>query len=127
MDTVGDALNAIKVSEMKGKPQARIAPASKIIREVLAILQREGYVGEFEFIDDGKSGSFVVNLVGKINQCGVVKPRFSVKAGDWEKHEQRFLPAKGVGLLVVSTPKGIMTHQQAKEQALGGRLLAFVY
>ena len=127
MDILAMAMNSIKVAETKGKSEARIRPASKVIREVLSILQREGYIGEFEFVDDGKSGEFNVKLVGRINECGVVKPRFAVKKDGWEKYEQRFLPARDVGKLVVSTPQGMMTHSDAKAKKVGGRLMCYVY
>lgn len=127
MDVLANALNAIKVAEIKGRSETRIKPASKLVKEVLLLLQEGGYVNEFEFVDDGKSGEFVVKLVGKINNCGVIKPRFPVKAVDWERYEQRFLPAKGIGLLIATTPRGVLTHLKAKEQGTGGRLLCFVY
>ena len=127
MDTLANALNSIKVSETKGLPSALIKPASKTIREVLSLLQSEGYVGEFEFIDDGKSGQFKVKLLGKINSCGVIKPRFPVNGKTWEKFEQRFLPGKSVGLLLVSTPQGLKPHLQAKKDNTGGRLLCYGY
>ncbi len=127
MDTLANALNAVKTGELRGKAAAVVRPASKIIKQVLLILQREGYVGDFEFVDDGTSGEFAVKLAGKINDCGVVKPRFAVRKNDWEEYEERYLPGRGVGLLVVSTPQGIMTHSEAKEKGVGGRLLCFVY
>ncbi|MCX6767479.1 MAG: 30S ribosomal protein S8 [Candidatus Micrarchaeota archaeon] len=127
MDTLAMAMNAIKVAETKGKPDARIRPASRVIRTVLSVLQREGYVGEFEFVDDGKSGEFIVKLVGKVNNCGVVKPRFSVKKEEWEKWEQRFLPARNIGMLIVSTPAGVVTHSEARAKGVGGKLLCYVY
>jgi len=127
MDTLAMAMNSIKVAEIMGKVEARVRPASKLIREVLSLLQRQDFIGEFEFIDDGRSGEFLVKLVGKINECGVVKPRFAVKSDGWEKYEQRFLPARNVGILVVSTPQGIMTHHDAKEKGVGGRLVCYVY
>ena len=127
MDTLANAINAIKVAESKGKAQAAIKPASKIIREVLLLLQKEGYVGEFEVIDDGKSGEIALKLAGRIMNCGVIKPRFPVGKGDWEKFEERYLPARDVGLLIVSTPQGMLTQKQAKEKGIGGRLLCYVY
>lgn len=127
MDVLAMAMNSIKVAETKGKSSARIKPASKVIREVLSLLQKEGYIGEFEFVDDGKSGEFNVKLIGKVNECRVIKPRFAVQKDGWEKYEQRFLPARDVGILVVSTPQGIMTHSGAKAQKIGGRLLCYVY
>jgi small subunit ribosomal protein S8 len=56
-----------------------------------------------------------------------VRPRFSVKTDGFEQWEKTFLPSREVGLLVVSTPKGIMAHKEAKDGRIGGRLLAFVY
>ncbi len=127
MDPLADAMNALKVAEHKGHRQARVRPASKTIREVLKILQSEGYIKEFEFVDDSRSGEFRVTLDGKINNCGTVKPRFAVKKGDWDKYEQRYLPSRELGILVVSTSKGILSHGQAKSQGVGGRLLAYAY
>jgi len=125
-DNLANALNAVKVSEGKGKHEI-VVPASKLIREVFSILQREGYIGDFEFREDGKSGNIRVGLVGKVNNCGIVSPRFSAKQDEWEKWEQRYLPARNVGVLIISTSKGLLTNVQAREQNIGGRLLAFVY
>ncbi|MFA5246429.1 MAG: 30S ribosomal protein S8 [Candidatus Micrarchaeia archaeon] len=125
-DNLANALNAVKVSEGKGKHET-VVPASKLIREVFTILQREGYIGNFEFREDGKSGTIKVSLVGKVNNCGVVSPRFSVKQDEWEKWEQRYLPARNVGVLVISTSKGLLTNVEARAQGVGGRLVAFVY
>ena len=127
MDTLADALNAMKVGERSGKASVMLRPASKVIKRVLEILKEEGYVEGFSFIDDGLSGKLSVQLEGKINECRVVKPRFAVKNTDWEKWEGRFLPAKDTGVLIVSTSKGIMTHSKAKNEKLGGRLLAYIY
>lgn len=127
MDTLAAGLTSIKMAEQRGKKDATIRPASRVLKEVLTILKAEGYVGEFAFVDDGKSGSFNVKLTGRVNNCGVIRPRFSVKNTEWEKYEERFLPARGVGLLIVSTSSGIMSHNAAKEKKLGGRLLCFAY
>ena len=86
-----------------------------------------GYIGEFEFIDDGRSGKFRVQLLGRINICGVIKPRFPVKVNEIKTWEKRFLPSKDIGVLIVSTPIGVISHREAKESKIGGRLLAFIY
>ncbi len=125
-DNLANALNAVKVSEGKGKHEI-VVPASKLIREVLTILKAQGYIGDFEFREDGKSGVIRVGLVGKVNNCGIVSPRFSARQDEWEKWEQRYLPARNVGMLIISTSKGLLTNAQAREQGVGGRLLAFVY
>lgn len=117
----------IKNYENARKREVVVKPASKLIADVLRAAQQEGFIGEFEFIDDGKAGKFRIALLGKINNCGVIRPRHAVKRDDYEKWEKRYLPAAGFGVLVVSTPKGIMTHAQAIEQGMGGRLLAYVY
>jgi small subunit ribosomal protein S8 len=90
-------------------------------------MQLNGYIGEFEFIDDGRQGKFKVQLMGRINKCGSVKPRFPVKVAEFESWEKKFLPSRNVGIMVVSTPKGVIAHREAIEKNVGGRLLAFVY
>jgi small subunit ribosomal protein S8 len=90
-------------------------------------MQLNGYIGEFEFIDDGRTGKFKIQLLGRINRCGAIKPRFPVKADEFERWERNFLPSQRIGILVVSTPQGVVSHKKANEQNIGGRLLAFVY
>jgi small subunit ribosomal protein S8 len=97
------------------------------VGRVLRLFQMKGYIGEIEYIDDGRQGKFRVQLFGRINDCKAVKPRFSVKVKGIEKYEKRFLPSRDLGLMILSTPKGIMTHMEAMEQNLGGRVLAYVY
>jgi small subunit ribosomal protein S8 len=125
-DILADALAAIKNAERVGKKEC-VVSASNLVKGVLKILQAKGYIGPFEFIDDGKSGKFKIELKGKIIDCNAIKPRFSVKLDEFEKFEKRFLPARDVGLLVVSTPKGIVDHKKAKELKTGGKLLAYCY
>ena len=127
MDPLANALSTIKNYERARKREVVIAPASKIIKAVLRVMQEKDYIGEFEFIDDGKAGKFRVELLGRINNCGVIKPRHAVARDDFERWEKRYLPAAGFGVLVVSTSKGVLSHDAAKEQGVGGRLIAFVY
>ena len=70
---------------------------------------------------------FRVNLAGQINDCGVIRPRYSVGTGDLEKYEARYLPAQDFGVLILTTTRGVLTHTQAKQGGVGGKLLAFVY
>ncbi len=127
LDTLADALSTIKNAENIGKPECTISPASKLIGSVLKVMKDKGYIGEFEFIDDGKSGMFRVQLKGKINKCGVIRPRHAVKNTEFEKWEKRFLPARGFGSIILTTPDGVMAHYEARENGLGGQLLAYVY
>lgn len=125
-DPLADALNTIKTHEMFSKQSCEVKP-SKLVRETLKILQRRGFIGDFEFVDDGKTGYFRIKLLGKVNACAAVKPRFAVKKSEWISWESKFLPGVGFGLFVVSTPLGLMTNEEAKEKGLGGRLIAYVY
>jgi len=126
-DPLADALSAIKNAEMVGKFEVVVKPASKLIANVLKVMKDYGYIEEFEFIDDGKSGKFIVKLKGRINKCGVVKPRFSVKIREFEKWESRYLPARNLGILILTTSKGVLSHHEAKKLGIGGELLAYVY
>lgn len=126
-DSLSNALSTIKNHEEIRKSEVTIKPASELIGNVLEVMQEENYVGDFEYIEDKKGGKFKVELVGNINNCGVIKPRFSVKKDEFEKWEKRYLPAVEFGILTVSTPDGVISHKEAKEKGKGGRLLSFVY
>jgi len=125
-DLISDVLSAIKNGDRFGKRDT-VTPSSKLVKSVLLILQSHNYIGDFEFMDDGKGGSFRVQLLGKVNDCNSIRPRFYVKKGEYEKYEKRLLPSIGFGFLIVSTTKGIMIHTDAKEKGLGGVLLGYVY
>ena len=127
IDPLADALSVIKNAEDTGKPDCTIKPASKLIGSVLKVMKDKGYIGEFELIDDGKSGLFKVQLKGKINKCGVIRPRHAVRNIEFEEWEKRFLPARGFGSIILTNPEGVMTHDEARESGLGGELLAYVY
>jgi len=125
-DSLADALSAIKNAEKIGKREI-VTRASKEIRAVLTVMNQHGYIGDFEFIDDGKSGKFKIELKGRVIDANVIKPRYATKVEDFEKWEKRWLPAREFGILIVSTPKGIMDHKKAMEMKVGGKLVAFVY
>jgi small subunit ribosomal protein S8 len=127
MDTLTNGLITIINNELRNKRECIISPASKLLGRVLRIMQLNGYIGEFEFIDDGRTGKFKVQLLGRINKCSAIKPRFAVRVDEFENWEKKFLPSRDVGLMVVSTSKGVMAHREAEEKNMGGRLLAFVY
>jgi small subunit ribosomal protein S8 len=127
MDTLANGLTTIINNEMRNKRECIISPASKLLGRILRIIQLNGYIGEFEFIDDGRSGKFKVQLLGRINKCGAIRPRFAVKVDEYEEWERKFLPSREVGILVVSTPRGVLSHRESMEKHIGGRLLAFVY
>lgn len=126
-DTLADALSAIKNARDIGKREVTVQPASSLVKSLLKILQREEYIGLFEHIEDSRGGKFKVELKKTLNKCNAIKPRFSVKKDGFQKYEKRYLPARGFGKLIVSTPRGVMTHDEAIEDGVGGKLLAYVY
>jgi len=126
-DPLADALSIIKNAEVKGKGTCTIQPSSKLIGGVLNLLKEKGYIAEFQYVDDDKSGIFQVKLLGHINDCGVIKPRYPVKREELEKWESRYLPARGFGLLILTTTMGIVSHAEAKKNRIGGKLLAYIY
>lgn len=126
-DPLAAGLAKLFNAERVGKRDVVIRPASKMIKIILGIMNDHQYIGSFEETADDKGGWLTVNLLGNLNKCGVIKPRFAAKNTEYEKWEKRYLPAKDFGLLIVSTPQGIMTHLQAKEKKLGGRLVAYCY
>ena len=125
-DPLADMFNVIKNAESAGKSGC-IVPASNIGKNILKVMQEHKYIGSFEFIDDGKGGKFKIELKGRINTCNSIKPRFSVKVDEFIKWEKRFLPAESVGILILTTAKGVMDQHKAKKSNEGGKLLGFVY
>ncbi len=125
-DILSDVLVTIKNADLIGKTSA-VVPASKLIGNILKLLTEKGYLNNYEFSDNGKGGEYSISLNGRINSCGAIKPRFSVKLKDMERHEARYLPAKDFGILILTTPYGVMNNDQAREASTGGKLLAYVY
>lgn len=126
-DPLSNALSKIMNAERVKKDLVSIFPSSNLIKEVLRVLNENNYIGAVKLIETSRGNSFEVNILGRINKCGSIKPRFSVKSGSYEKFEKRYLPAKGFGIIIVSTPQGIITHEQAKKLGTGGKLLAYCY
>jgi small subunit ribosomal protein S8 len=126
-DPLANALSAMKNAEIKGKGICKIQPSSKLIGGVLDLLKKKGYIGDFQYIDDGKAGIFQVHLTGNINNCGVIKPRYPIKRDELDEWESRYLPAQHFGLLILTTTKGIVSQNEARKNGIGGKLLAYVY
>jgi len=126
-DSLANVLSLIMNNETIGKSECLIKPVSKVIKEILKVMKENNYIGDFKEFEDSKGNYIKLNLIGSINKCGVIKPRHSVKNKNFEKFERRYLPSKDLGILFISTPKGIMNHYDAKSKKMGGRLLAYCY
>ena len=125
-DILGSVISQINNCEKSGKKTCTTR-SSKLVIKVLALMKDNHYIGDIEKIDNGKSGLLNVKLIGSINKCNVIKPRYPFKKNDIEKFEKRYLPSKGFGIIIVSTSKGVMTAEKARELNLGGKLLSYVY
>jgi len=126
-DPLSNALSTVINNELRNKRECLLAPASKLLGQVLRLLQKNGYIGQFEFVDDGMFGKFKVQLLGRINKCSAIKPRYYAKVKNFEVWEKQFLPSRELGMLILSTSKGIMSHEEAKGKNIGGQLIAYVY
>ncbi len=126
MDVLADVLNKIKVCENAGGYECTVA-STKLVRAVLDSIKKNGYIEDFEESNEGKFKTLKIKLSKKINDIGVIKPRHAVGIKEYLKYEKRYIPSKDFGILILSTPKGIMTNREAKEQNTGGRLLAYLY
>lgn len=114
-------------NEARRKSDCIVLPTSKLGIEVLKALQKNGYVGEVEHVDDRRGGKFKIQLLAKITKCGAISPRFKVKNNEYSNWEQQYLPAYNRGMLLVTTNKGVMSHHDAANQGLGGFLIGYVY
>ena len=126
-DPLANVMSQILNNELIGKTECLVKPTSKLIKELLKVMKEHKYIADFREVEDNRGNYILLSLAGSINKCGVIKPRYSIKTDEFEKFERRYLPAKGLGILFVSTPKGIMTHYDAKSKKTGGKLLAYCY
>merc|ERR1712127_1168393 len=109
MSTLADCLKSISNAEKRNKRQVLIRPSSKVIVQFLRVMQKHGYIGEFEEIDDHRAGKIVIHLNGRINKCGVISPRYNVAVAD--KWQNNLLPSRQFGHVVFTTSAGIIDHE----------------
>lgn len=127
MSVLADALKTLSNAEKRGKRQVLLRPSSKVIVKFLQVMQKHGYIGEFEIVDDHRSGKIVVNLIGRLNKCGVISPRFDVKVTEIEHWIGSLLPSRQFGHIVLTTSAGIMDHEEARRKHTGGKVLGFFF
>ncbi|CAL1709417.1 unnamed protein product [Somion occarium] len=136
VSVLNDCLNNIVNAERRGKRQVLIRPSSKVIIKFLSVMQRHanqpisiflGYIGEFEIVDDHRSNKIVVQLNGRLNKTGVISPRYNVQVSQIETWVNLLLPARGFGIIILTTSSGILDHEEARRKNVGGKLLGYVY
>jgi len=114
-------------TEDRRKDNCIVVPTSKLGIEVLNTLKKEGYIGEFEHIDDKRGGKFKIKLLAKISKCGAITPRFKVKKDEYGVWERQYLQSYDRGMLLVTTNQGVMSHKEAVNKNIGGFLIGYVY
>ena len=127
VDSLSTIFNTINVARGVGKKSCVVGPSSKILINLLEIVKRNGYIDGYEIINDVRGGFVKIEINEHMNKCKAIRPRIPIKAGDIVKYEKRYLPALGFGIILLSTNKGLMTNEEAKQLMIGGNLLAYVY
>jgi len=128
-DPIADMLTRIRnANQMKHK--AVDMPASKLKAELLTVLKQEGYITDFERLNDGVQGTLRVTLKYLENDARVIrglkkisKPGLRVYA----KTDDLPKVLNGLGIAIISTSKGLMTDRAARNQKVGGEVLAYIW
>ncbi|KAF0879995.1 RS15A protein, partial [Crocuta crocuta] len=125
MNVLRDTLKSVNNAEERGKRQVLIRPFSKVIVRFLTLMMKHGHINEFEIIDDHRAGKIVVNLMGRLNPCGVLSPRFDVQLKDLEKWQNNLFPSCQFGFIVLITSADIMDHGRSKMKTYSRENLGF--
>ncbi len=126
VDRISDAINIIKTHERIGRKEC-VVPSTKLIKAILDAIKQEGYINGYSEEVNGIKKTLKISLANRINDIGVIKPRFKVSKSTMLAYEARYVPSKDMGALIITTSKGILTSKEAKKQGIGGRLIAYVY
>lgn len=128
-DPMADMLTRIRNANTVRHEKLEL-PASKLKKEVAEILKREGFIRDVEYIEDNKQGIIRIFLKYGANNERVIsglkrisKPGLRVYAKATEV--PRVLG--GLGIAIVSTSNGILTDKEARQQQMGGEILAYVW
>ena len=128
-DVIADMLTRIR-NASNAKHATVDIPASNMKKSIADILVAEGYVKSYQVIEDGKQGAIRVTLKYAAGKQKVIrglrrvsKPGLRIYAG----YEDMPKVMNGLGIAIVSTSKGLMTDKKAREQKIGGEVIAFVW
>ena len=125
-DRVADAINTIKTNERIGRGVC-VLESTKFIRAILDVMKKESYINDYEEFADGKFKKVRVKLSNRINNIGIIKPRYAITSKQLQSYETRYIPSRDFGILILSTPQGLMTNREARAKNYGGRLVAYMY
>lgn len=121
-DIVSNALNQLMNAKRAKHSTIRLNSYSKLLISILALAKLKGYIKNYYI----EKNILIVEL-GKFNGCKAIRPRFTAQVSQIAKYEKRYLPAKGFGMIIMTTSKGLMTNYTAKEKNIGGSLIAYMF
>ena len=127
-DLVADAFTMVRNAMMVKKENVDV-PSSNTVKSILEILKKESYIENFKLIDDKKQGICRIYLKYIAGKPAIMKIKRISKPGLRVYAQKTDIPRVlgGLGIVIVSTSKGIMTGSQAKQAQLGGEILAYVW
>ena len=127
-DVIADMLTRIRNAN-SAKHETVDVPASNLKKAIADILVAEGFVKGYEIVEDGKQGTIRITLKYKNKQRVIQGLKRVSKPGlrVYSNCEDMPKVMNGLGIAIVSTPKGIMTDKQARKENVGGEVLAFVW
>ncbi|XP_055825530.1 40S ribosomal protein S15a-5-like [Solanum dulcamara] len=124
---LNDALRTIVNAEKRGFASAELQPVSNVIANFLQIMKYRGYIKDFQVHDPHRVGKISVQLLGRINDCRALTYRQDIKAATIENYKTRALPTRQWGYVVITTPNGVLDHEEAQRQNVGGQVLGYFY
>ncbi|KDP33750.1 hypothetical protein JCGZ_07321 [Jatropha curcas] len=124
---LNDALRSIVNAERRGKATVELQPISTVMSSFLKIMKDRGYIKNFEVYDPHRVGRIKVELQGRIKDCRALTYRQDLKAKEIEQYRLRILPTHQYGYVVITTPDGVLDHEQAKDRNVGGQVLGYFH
>ncbi len=124
---VANLFSTIYNNEMRRKQSCIIAPVSNLALHILEVMKKHNFIQDYRYVNDGKGGKVIVKLSARINGCNAISPRLSVRKDGYDEYDRQYLPSYTRGILIVSTPLGVMSHHEARSKDVGGVLLGYVY
>ena len=122
-DVISDGLNNIMNAKRTGKDYVVLTRFSKVLLKILEISKNSGYIEDFK--EDG--GKLRIDIGKNLKLIKSIKPRYNLGLDKINFYMRRYLPARDIGIIIISTNKGLMNHKEAFENKLGGSLIAYMY
>ncbi|XP_024034001.1 40S ribosomal protein S15a-5 [Citrus clementina] len=124
---LNNALRAIVNAERRGKATVELQPISTVMSSFLNIMKYRGECKDFQVYDPHRVGKIKVELLGRVNDCRALTYRQDIKASEIEGYTVRALPTRQWGYVVITTPDGVLDHEEALRRNVGGQVLGYFH